>query len=268
MRNLKLGSLVAAALLLAINSSQAELSINPHRLVLEETDRAATVTLLNRGADQETYRIYWVYRRMTESLGVEAAANAEEAGVADAAAIIRYAPRQVTLNPGESQTVRLLVRRPSDLADGEYRAHLMFRREPNLVTSHTTGGSELSLNVHLAYGITIPVIVRHGDEEPTVAELRGELNASGENLRVSLLRRGAHSLYGRLQALHVADGVETVLATIPNFAIYSEIENATRDLNLSWPNGEPIRHGEIRLELRDLEGASDRLIARESLALR
>jgi len=268
MRMLKFGFLFVVVQLFAVNICHAELSINPHRLILEESDRSATVTLLNRGADLETYRIYWVYRRMTDGLGVEDAASADEVGVADAAAIIRYAPRQVTLLPGQSQTVRLLVRRPADLAEGEYRAHLMFRREPNLVTNHTTGGNELSLSVHVAYGITIPVIVRHGNAALTTAEMQGELDPSGATLRVSLLRRGTHSLYGHLQALHIVDGVATILATVPNLAIYSEIDSATRNMNLDWPNGEPRRRGEIRLELRDLEGVSDRLIARHSIALR
>ncbi len=267
MRHLIFAAVLIASQL-AAGIAHAELSISPRRLILDETERAATVTLMNRGADPETYRIYWVYRRMTETLGVEAAENASEVGTGDAAAIIRYAPRQVTLMPGESQTVRLLVRRPADMAEGEYRAHLMFEREPDLITGHTTGASELSLNVHVTYGITIPVIVRHGNAAPASAILHGELAEGGEVLQVSLERVGAQSLYGQLRALHVADGRETVLAMVPNFAVYSEVGRATRRLPLTWPEGSPSLEGEIHLELIDAETGTDRLIARDTLALR
>ena len=72
MRHLIFAAVLIASQL-AAGIAHAELSISPRRLILDETERAATVTLMNRGADPETYRIYWVYRRMTETLGVEAA---------------------------------------------------------------------------------------------------------------------------------------------------------------------------------------------------
>jgi len=266
MKKMMFGIALMASQLLISEIAHAELSISPHRIVLDETDRAATLTLMNRGADPETYRIYWVYRRMTETLGIEAAANADEVGTDDAAAIIRYAPRQVTLMPGESQTVRLLVRRPADMAEGEYRAHLMFEREPELISGYTTGESELSLKVHVAYGITIPVIVRHGTAVPVSAVLETALELGGGAIEISLQREGPHSLYGQLRALHVVGGEETLLATIPNFAVYSEVDAATRRLPLQWPSGEQSRNGEIRVELIDAE--AERLIARDTLALR
>jgi len=268
MRNIFLGIALMASQLLGSGIANAELSISPRRIVLDHVDRAATVTLMNNGAGSETYRIFWVYRRMTESLGIEAAANADEVGVDDAAEIIRYAPRRVTLLPGESQTVRLLVRRPTNLSEGEYRAHLMFKREPELNTSHTTGVSELSLNVHVAYGITIPIIVRHGNAAPASAVLQSALDDTGDALVISLRREGAHSLYGHLRAHHVVGGEETLIASVPNFAVYSEVENVTRHLPLVWPEGAQRHQGAIRLELIDAETGSERLIARDTLQLR
>ena len=38
--------------------------------------------------------------------------------------MIRYAPRRVTVPPGGSQQIRILLRRPRDLEPGEYRSHL------------------------------------------------------------------------------------------------------------------------------------------------
>jgi len=260
-------ALLLCSLMLSSHAT-AELSVSPRRIVLDQADRAATVTLLNRGAVSETYRIYWVYRRMTEDLNIEAAESADDAGVGDAAAFIRYAPRQVTLMPGESQTVRLLARRPADLPEGEYRTHLMFEREPELITAHTSGESELSLSIHMAHGVTIPVIVRHGTETPAAASMRTDLHGTRDYLQISLTREGPHSLYGQLRAVHVANGTETVLATVPNFAVYSEVDEANANLPLQWPVGHSRDHGEIHVELFSNETANEHIIARDVVPLR
>ena len=36
----------------------------------------------------------------------------------------------MTLAPGETQAVRLLLRKPGNLADGEYRSHLLMQNVP------------------------------------------------------------------------------------------------------------------------------------------
>ena len=44
-----------------------------------------------------------------------------------AADLVRYSPRQVELAPGEVQTVRIQIRKPEGLKDGEYHSHLVFQ---------------------------------------------------------------------------------------------------------------------------------------------
>ena len=105
----------------------AELSLFPTRIVLEKNQRSAQVELLNRGTAPETYRISVVNRRMTVDGDIVLADNAEP-DERFAEAMVRYSPRQVTLQPGQSQTVRVLLRKPAELAAGEYRSHLQFDR--------------------------------------------------------------------------------------------------------------------------------------------
>ena len=40
--------------------------------------------------------------------------------------MLSWSPRQITLQPGTAQVVRLMVRKPEGLAEGEYRSHLDF----------------------------------------------------------------------------------------------------------------------------------------------
>ena len=83
--------------------------------------------------------------------------------------LIRYSPRQVTLEPRVAQTVRVQLRLPADLPPGEYRSHLLFRAVPSAEAAPptTSPAAELSIQLTAIYGISIPVIVRHGETSVT-----------------------------------------------------------------------------------------------------
>ena len=115
---LLLAKSVALVLLMAAQTAWADLSLFPTRLVLEKNQRAAQVELMNSGTEPETYRIRLVNRRMGEN-GEFIAIEAPGPGEQFADSLLRYSPRQVTIAPGTSQTVRLLLRKPADLAAGE-----------------------------------------------------------------------------------------------------------------------------------------------------
>lgn len=106
-----------------------DLTVSPTRLILGERDRSAQISLINRGADEATYRIEFVQYRMDENGQLQ---EIEEPNELEKFAdpLIRFSPRQVLLKPNEAQTVRLLVRKPKDLAPGEYRSHLLFPDYP------------------------------------------------------------------------------------------------------------------------------------------
>ena len=93
--------------------------------------------------------------------------------------LIRYAPRQLRLEPGRPQTIRILYRRPGELAEGEYRSHLLFQEIPKVAPTPAQGEGPSGLNMQISalFGISIPVIVRHGDLE---ASARLTENASSD----------------------------------------------------------------------------------------
>src|SRR3990170_3162351 len=126
---------VAAALLSpavgAISPARAgigDLLVAPTRIVLDGR-RGTEIILNNIGEDEATYRVSVELRRMTTDGDLEdvSAPNAEELA---AQAMILYAPRRVTLPPRQPQAIRISARAPEGLADGEYRAHLLFRAVP------------------------------------------------------------------------------------------------------------------------------------------
>ena len=106
-----------------------DLLVAPTRVVFEARRRSAEVTLVNIGTDTATYRISFVHQRMKPDGSLEAV-DTPGPGEAFADDLVRFSPRQVTLEPRVAQTVRMQLRIPAGLTAGEYRSHLLFRAIP------------------------------------------------------------------------------------------------------------------------------------------
>ena len=164
-------ALCAAALVSAATAlpaqAQGDLLVAPTRVVINGGG-GAEVVLSNIGDKPATYRISLELRRMDETGDfnevVEADANPSERAGLD---MIRYAPRRVTLLPGQPQAVRISVRPPEGLPDGEYRVHMNFRAVPSAdpveaAAADPAQAAGVSIKLVPVYGITIPVFVRKG----------------------------------------------------------------------------------------------------------
>ncbi|MCE1229321.1 MAG: fimbria/pilus periplasmic chaperone, partial [Firmicutes bacterium] len=151
------------------------LSLMPTRVVLEGRLRSEEIMLRNAGKGTVTYRILFKEMAMDENGEVQERPRKE--GETTAADLIRFSPRQVELRPGEMQTVRVQLRKPEGLPNGEYRSHLLFQAvpppEPPTPPSTETE-KKLSVKVTTVLGISIPIIVRHGDTKGKIslADLR------------------------------------------------------------------------------------------------
>ena len=117
-----LGSMLAAAALgvamPAPLSAQGDLLIAPTRLVLDGR-RGGEVMLSTIGSEEATSRVELELRRMTPEGDLERVEESS-ANVTERAALemIRYAPRRVTLPPGEPQSIRISARPGAELPDG------------------------------------------------------------------------------------------------------------------------------------------------------
>ena len=104
--------------------------------------------------------------RMKEDGGFETITE-PDAGQQFADKIIRFFPRSVTLGPNEAQAVKVQLIKTSELAPGEYRSHFYFRAIPKskpLGEEETVSDtSTISVKLTPVFGITIPVIVRVGE---------------------------------------------------------------------------------------------------------
>lgn len=253
----------------------ADLLVYPTRLVFEGNDRAAQLDLHNNGTETATYRISVVNRRMTETGGFEDV-DKPLPGELFADPMIRFSPRQVELAPGATQTVRVSVRRPANLADGEYRSHLHFERLPdaaaaNSVESATRPG-EVGVQLRVLVGITIPVIVRQGNTSAKVTLSGLELvKGSGERppaLAFVLNRQGNRSVYGDLGATFTPQGgQERQVGKAAGVAVYTPNPLRRGRLELQLPPGQVLARGTLRLTYRERPEAGGKLLAESVLSV-
>jgi P pilus assembly chaperone PapD len=268
------GLLLLLVSALAATAAQAQrgpgdLLIAPTRVVLEGRQRTAEVTLVNVGAAAATFRISLVNLRMDENGGTrEIEISGAEPGELFANDLIRYSPRQVTLEPHVAQTVRLQVRKPADLAPGEYRSHLLFRGVPAAEPAAGKGAepsTEVNIRLTAVYGISIPVIVRQGETAATAAlsDLAIVPPAGAEReptLRFRINRSGSQSVFGDLTATFVpAGGKPRVVGIANGIAVYTPNPMRVAGIVLHLPPDVALKNGLLNLTYRKQEKGKETL---------
>lgn len=243
-------------------SAQGDLLVAPTRIILDGR-RGTEVILSNIGSEEATYRIGLELRRMTTTgqlldVEPEAANDLEQAALS----MIRYAPRRITLPPGQPQAVRIAARPGADLPDGEYRVHMSFRAipKPRPVTETAEESQGISIKLVPVYGVTIPIIVRHGRLQATVAinDPKVITGARGPELQLSMSRSGASSTYGELRVTR--RGSDDPIFMARGIAIYSEVAERTVQFDLTPEQAAGLK-GQLRFEYREMPEAGGTVIA-------
>jgi hypothetical protein len=268
--NVRIPALLAC--LAAVLPAQAELMLNPTRIVLARNQRAAQVELINDSESPASYRISVVNRRMSETgefIGIDTPAPGE----LFAGPMLTFSPRQVTLAPGTAQVVRLMLRRPEGLADGEYRSHLHFEKlaDAKQARSSVEGaadGQQIGVVLTTLIGASIPVIVRQG-ECSAAATLEGLELSTGKTpqLAFRIARSGCASVYGDLAIRFTPHGgAEQLLAQAKGVAVYPPNAVRRAALPLALPAG-GLARGQLRLTLHERPESGGKLLAAAALTL-
>lgn len=228
---------LASVFTLAATAAGAEVMIDPRRVEFSPRDRSAELRLFNTGTERQTFRLGWVQLRMLPSGDlVEAKASDPVHGSSD---MIRFSPRQVTLEPGERQTVRLSLRKPAGLADGEYLSHLSLATDQGVsqpVSRRGEGGATVELYIN--YGHSIPVVVRHGAASASVSIADAKtLSQDGQShLSINFTRHGNSGVHGSVIVRQGRD----VLGQLNGIALYREVDRRQILVPLSRQPSGPV----------------------------
>lgn len=239
-----------------------DLLVAPTRVILDGA-RGTEVILNNIGSEPATYRISLELRRMLPDGSLEevepAKANSHETTTLG---MISYAPRKVVLAPNQPQAIRIGVRAPQGMADGEYRAHMLFRAIPDAkpVAPSATPKEGVSIALTPIYGVTIPIIVRQGSLIATaaIANPRIARENDGPALAFTLTRNGTRSVYGRIRVTR--PGVGKPLFEARGIAVYAEV--AQREVKLPIPEElAALLPGPVKIEYLEDNDAGSGMIA-------
>lgn len=276
---LGLGGLLLGVLLsLATPAALADLMLFPTRVVFEKNQRAAQLELINNGQEKSTYRINLVNRRMSET-GEFSAAGSPAPGEQFADDMLRYSPRQVVLAPGVGQTIRILLRKPTDLQVGEYRSHLQFDLVPEAsgassidARAPSMGPDEVGVQLKALVGVSIPVIVRQGDTAANVTlaglELLKPPVTQAPTLALVLQRSGNRSVYGDLAVTFTPQGgAAQEVGKAGGVAVY--VPNPLRRvrLELKVPASVELARGALRARFSERPDAGGKLLAEAAIDL-
>lgn len=151
--------------------------------------------------------------------------------------------------------VKVQVIRTNDLSDGEYRSHFYFRAIPKArplgeeeVVKDTT---TISVKLTPIFGITIPVIIRVGENtaKVTLSELAFQtVNDTVPRLSMAFNRTGNMSIYGDITVDHVSTlGKITRVGVANGVAVYTPNTIRRFQFNLKNVPGIDYRSGTLRL---------------------
>jgi hypothetical protein len=252
--------ILLAWLLLAVAlPAHADLMLHPTRLVFEKNQRTAQIELIN-----------------TE-LGQFEPADTAGPGERFADDMLRFSPRQVTLEPGTAQTVRVMLRKPAELAEGEYRSHLQFDKLPDVEGSASienqgkdAGGQGIGVVINALVGASVPVIVRHGATSANVSlsHLALQKDAGKQLLALQFEREGSGSVYGDLSVTFTPRGGKPqTLAQAGGLAVYTPNRVRKAMLQLDVPAGMALAHGTLVVSYHERPEAGGKLLAQAQLEL-
>lgn len=249
-------------------TANANILITPTRIVFEDRDRFSVVTLVNNGDTVKSYEMDWVHFSV-DGNGEVTMQMEKTGGGFDLSEHIVFSPRRVTLEPGAKQKIRLALRRPETIPDGDYSVHFRFHALPDPVLVLEPGQEkkmEASIKINVSY--TIPVVLRVGEARVT-ADI-GQINMSRNNtgaldINIPVTRSDSpYAVLGWLKVFHETTNGEELVGEISNAHIFTEMSR--RDFVVPLKK-ELSGGGRLRIVLRYYDLSSDVVYAEKVFPL-
>lgn len=234
-------ALTAAAVFAAQDA--LALRVTMKRIIFEGPKRTELLTIVNNTGEEQSFRLGWRNMRMTENQSLSFVKEGDSLeGLHPAEEMVRFSPRRVVLAPGASQQIRLMLRRPKDLPDGEYRSHFWIQPEAPAAkfqpdeTKKPPKGS--SVQIKMLTGMTVPVFVRAGNLTASVSitNVSATPDPKGMKVKMTINREGARSVYGDLK-FYCANGGGQPQHEVNGIAVYTEVTRRNMDFIVPHPEG-------------------------------
>jgi fimbrial chaperone protein len=256
-----------------LDGAAGSLSIAPTRLIFDGHTRVATVYLSNKDDLPATYRILLKNKRMLET-GQIVDAVTPLPGERPAADLVRFSPREVVVPPHGSQTVRVMLRNPSEgqLPGGEARTHLVFQSVPTVPSVEDLASRQDHIVAQAIIETSIPVIIRRDNPTASISFSGSALDSLPDRdgnpvLQVVLERAGERSVYGDLTVDLETDGGSACVGRMVGLAVYTPTPRRVIRLPLTAPHGGLPTTGRLVVRFTETETGHGDLMADTYLEL-
>ena len=214
----------------------AVLFIYPTLIMFDGNERSATITLTNRGDAIGTFETSWTEHEMTAEGGLVKVQGDAPWSVQP---YVRYSPRRVTLEPSESQVIKIALRRDQEAPEGEYYSHfkVLTLNSQNLLDETNEAvepKSDAAVTITARSAVAIPIIWRNSRAAQSAAIESVVIDSEANQLRVDVRRMGKLSVRGFLHVLGEApDGTSGALAEPVPLVIYPGLERRSVAITLN-----------------------------------
>lgn len=246
------------SIIMLSSAAYARIDILPRKIVMEQRDRSAELTILNLYDEPSLYRLSVLHYRQNSD-GTYTILEMPLSDAFDPATGVRISPKQFTVAASGRQKIRVSLRKPKNLPEGEYRFHLLASRYPLEKAADDRDGSKgSSVAVKVNLAVAIPVVIRHGRLD-VAAEIGETIVIPAENtdngrpkMYVTVNRSGSSSSIGDLKILSSnAAGVEKQIGYISNMNIFAELGTRTVKVPLAE---DPTGRNVVRIVYSDDDG--------------
>lgn len=239
-----------------LEASAEGLRFSPQRINFDAKDRVFTLTVLNDSAEKKAYRLSFETRYLKPEGGTTLVSDESEFS---AVPYLRLSPRRIILGANQRQKVRLQYT-GSNLADGDYLAHLKFT-EVNLPSDLQSDeeSAGMKFEVKQVVNVAIPVRLSVGDVQSNVKIISANKSQYTQDaygfwditFKRSGNGNGSGFLYGRFKKDSSDDEGALVIQRVP-VNIYRNTDEFT--LRVPLVAGAKLNKGTLMLTLHDGEG--------------
>jgi hypothetical protein len=232
-----------------VADAQTSLLVVPRRVLFEGSGRRTKeLNLANSGKDTGRYTISVINLRMKEDGAFEEIAEADS-GQNFASSHLRIFPRNIVLGPDEAQAIRVQLINTTKMAPGEYRSHIYFKAVPKERTDKKPlkkMKTNLKLSLKPMFGVTIPVIIRIGENTTRVeiTDLSFQIVNGRPVLSGLFNRTGNMSSYGDFFVEHISPkGEKMQVGFIKGFSLFAPNTKRkfsmylNKDVNVDFKSG-------------------------------
>ena len=199
-------------------------TVSPTALFIDSRSPTGTLTLYNNGDRPEELEVKFAFGYpVSDAAGTVNVVLVDTAATGEPSAVpwLRAFPRRLVLQPGQRQTLRVLVQAPPTLANGEYWGRVVVHsRGGQAPVEQAQGGVRMQLEVETA--IATAVLFRKGEVATgmAVSGAGASLAEGGVDFSLDLQRQGGAAFLGRVRVEVLAPGGRVVAETEDAVAVY------------------------------------------------